>query len=117
MGVCSPLQWRNRSGFSPDSLTFDRDKDELAFTVFKERCPSRTIPPACQVISREKILAQSYWLAGRALGAGLTAVSQSLLSSSASSAAPSAPAGSAGFAATSPGRPLERFSRVPRHDR
>jgi hypothetical protein len=36
IGVCIPLQWRNRSGFSPDSLTFDCDKDELAFTVFKE---------------------------------------------------------------------------------
>jgi hypothetical protein len=37
LGVCNLLQWRNRSGFSPDSLTSDCDKDELAFTVFKEQ--------------------------------------------------------------------------------
>ena len=45
MGVCNLLQWRNRSGFSPDSLTFDCDKDELAFTVFKEHLLLEPIPP------------------------------------------------------------------------
>ena len=51
LGVCSLLQWRNRSGFSPDSLTFDCDKDELAFTVFKERSPFRTDAARCQELS------------------------------------------------------------------
>jgi hypothetical protein len=37
MEVRNLLQWRNRSGFSPDSLTFDCEFDELTFTVFKER--------------------------------------------------------------------------------
>jgi len=50
LGVCSPLQWRNRSGFSPDSLTFDCDKDELAFTDFKERFSFKTIMPGCQAL-------------------------------------------------------------------
>ena len=45
MGVRRPLQWRNRSGFSPDSLTFSCDKDELAFTVFKEHLLLEPIPP------------------------------------------------------------------------
>jgi len=48
LGVCNLLQWRNRSGFSPDSLTFDCEIDELAFTVFKERFSFKRIVKLCQ---------------------------------------------------------------------
>src|SRR5690349_19720868 len=38
MGVCNPLQWRNRPRFSRGSLTPDRDDDELqVHQTFKER--------------------------------------------------------------------------------
>ena len=37
VGVCSPLQWRNRPRFSRGSLTFDCDKSEHSVRHFKER--------------------------------------------------------------------------------
>jgi hypothetical protein len=52
--VCNLLQWRNRSGFSPDSLTFDCEIDELAFTVFKEHSFFMHVPKTFQELS-EKI--------------------------------------------------------------
>jgi hypothetical protein len=55
LGVRNLLQWRNRSGFSPDSLTFDCDIDELAFTVFKERSSFMPAAEDCQELS-ERIL-------------------------------------------------------------
>ncbi len=50
MGVRNLLQWRNRSGFSPDSLTFDCEFDELAFTVFKERSSFKAEPKIIQEV-------------------------------------------------------------------
>src|ERR1039457_4290806 len=37
VGGCSPLQWRNRTGFSPGSLTLDCIQGEHPFAGFKER--------------------------------------------------------------------------------
>jgi len=51
LGIRNLLQWRNRSGFSPDSLTFDCEIDELAFTVFKERPPFKPTAKNCQELS------------------------------------------------------------------
>jgi hypothetical protein len=50
MEVRNLLQWRNRSGFSPDSLTFDCEFDELAFTVFKERSSFKAEPGTIQEV-------------------------------------------------------------------
>jgi hypothetical protein len=53
LGVRNLLQWRNRSGFSPDSLTFDCEFDELAFTVFKERYSFTRAPKTFQELSEK----------------------------------------------------------------
>jgi hypothetical protein len=48
LGVCSPLQWRNRPRFSRGSQTFDCDGDEPAFISFKERVVVNAVCKICQ---------------------------------------------------------------------
>jgi hypothetical protein len=59
LGVCSPLQWRNRPRFSRGSQTFDCDGDEPAFISFKERVVVNAVLEICQEKFQFKIFCES----------------------------------------------------------
>jgi tRNA threonylcarbamoyladenosine dehydratase len=60
VGICSPLQWRNRPGFSPGSLTLDCIQGEHSFASFKERDVSTLQPKFWQEKDSKNSRRRSY---------------------------------------------------------